>query len=161
MAQAKSQDDTEAQPPRRSRLPLVLALALAPVAAGGAFYAVWSGLLGASFPPAAAARAPDALPPMAFVPLDPIIVTLSAGTRTRHLRFAAQIEVEPARTAEVQSILPRLLDVLNVYLRALDPAELDDPAALLRLRGQMLRRLRMVAGEGRVRDLLVTEFVVN
>ena len=40
-------------------------------------------------------------------------------------------------------------------------AELEDPAALVRLRAQILRRLQIVTGEGRVRDLLVTEFVLN
>ena len=32
---------------------------------------------------------------------------------------------------------------------------------LVRLRAQMLRRVQMVTGEGRVRDLLITEFVLN
>ncbi|MBC7156526.1 MAG: flagellar basal body protein FliL, partial [Rhodobacteraceae bacterium] len=39
--------------------------------------------------------------------------------------------------------------------------ELLAPAALVRLRAQMLRRVQVVAGAGRVRDLLVNEFVVN
>jgi len=32
---------------------------------------------------------------------------------------------------------------------------------LLRLRSQMLRRVQVVTGEGRVRDLLIMEFVLN
>jgi len=39
--------------------------------------------------------------------------------------------------------------------------DLEDPLALVRLRAQMLRRVQMVTGEGRVRDLLITEFVIN
>ena len=56
---------------------------------------------------------------------------------------------------------PRILDVLNGYLRAVEVAELEDPSALVRLRAQMLRRIQVVAGEGRVNDLLISEFVLN
>jgi flagellar FliL protein len=69
--------------------------------------------------------------------------------------------VPSAYAGEVAMLKPRILDVLNGYLRAVDPAELEDPAALVRLRAQMLRRIQIVTGEGRVRDLLVTEFVMN
>jgi flagellar FliL protein len=31
----------------------------------------------------------------------------------------------------------------------------------VRLRGQMLRRVQLVVGDGMVRDLLITEFVLN
>ena len=57
--------------------------------------------------------------------------------------------------------MPRVLDVLNSYLRAVEVSDLEDPSALVRLRAQMLRRVQIVTGEGRVRDLLVTEFVLN
>ena len=63
--------------------------------------------------------------------------------------------------AEVVLLKPRILDVMNGYLRAVEVQELADPHALVRLRSQMLRRIQIVTGEGRVRDLLVTEFVLN
>ena len=47
------------------------------------------------------------------------------------------------------------------YLRAIDTASIEDPHAMARLRAQMLRRIQIVVGEGRVRDLLITEFVLN
>jgi len=56
---------------------------------------------------------------------------------------------------------PRIVDVLNGYLRAVTFAEMADPNALARLRGQMLRRIQVVTGEGRVKDLLIMEFVLN
>jgi flagellar FliL protein len=57
--------------------------------------------------------------------------------------------------------MPRILDVLNSYLRAISFAMSKTPSAMARLRAQMLRRVQIVTGEGRVRDLLVTEFVLN
>lgn len=150
-----------ASPSRRRRLlPVLIGLALALPAAGGAFVAVRSGLLlpaGHEAPAEAAAPLGD----VAFVPLPPLVVSLGREPVSRHLRLVAQLEVPRAMTGEVTLVLPRVLDVLNGYLRAVDLAELEDPAALVRLRAQMLRRIQMVAGEGRVRDLLVTEFVLN
>jgi flagellar FliL protein len=64
-------------------------------------------------------------------------------------------------TQEVTLLLPRIMDVLNGYLRAIDITQLEDPAALIRIRAHMLRRIQIVTGEGRVRDLLITEFVLN
>ncbi len=99
--------------------------------------------------------------PGAFVPIEPITVSLIGDRRIRQLRFRAQLEVEPAEVEEVTRIMPRIVDVLNGYLRALEPADLSEPAILVRLRAQMLRRVNIVAGNGRVRDLLIMEFVMN
>jgi flagellar FliL protein len=75
--------------------------------------------------------------------------------------FSAYLEVPPAHEAEVTRLLPRVLDVLNGYLRVIDLTELSDPTSLAVLRAQILRRIQTVTGPGRVQDLLVTQFVVN
>jgi len=152
----------DAAPKRRSKLPLVLGLVLAVVLGGGGFYVTWSGLL---FAPdqGPAGHDPEvaALPDVEFVPIEPLIISLGPGAQSSHLRFTAQLEVDRLHGREVTHLLPRILDVLNGYLRAVEVADLEDPASLVRLRAQMLRRIQIVTGEGRVRDLLVTEFVLN
>lgn len=157
-------DPTEAEPPKprkRSRLGLIIALVLAAVLGGGGFFATYSGLLfgGGAEKADGADAAP--LPEIAFVPVDPLTITLGNGGSARHLRMASQLEVSPAHSAEVALLMPRILDVMNGYLRAVALRELEDPTALVRLRAQMLRRIQIVSGEGRVRDLLITEFVLN
>ena len=96
-----------------------------------------------------------------FIPLDPLVVNIQDQAGGRFLRFVAEIEAEPGHAAEVEAIRPRFADVLNGYLRAVDLADLQNPQGLDLLRGQMLRRLQTVAGEGVIRDLLITEFVLN
>lgn len=96
-----------------------------------------------------------------FVPMQPIIVSLGQRGNSQHLRFSAQLEVAPGQAANVTNLMPRITDVINIYLRALDPPELEEPSALLRLRGQMLRRIQIVTGPGMVNDLLIMEFVFN
>ena len=159
---ADAEPPQDAAPKKRSKLPLLMGVALALLLGGGGFYATWSGLLfGPAEPHAPEGEQVAALPDVAFVAIEPLIISLGPGAQSDHLRFTAQLEVNTEHSAEVTHLLPRILDVLNGYLRAVDMAELEDPAALVRLRAQMLRRIQIVTGEGRVRDLLVTEFVLN
>lgn len=154
---------TDAPPPKRSKLPVILGLALMLALGGGGFLAVYGGLVLAPEGRAGTETGTgvEPLPDIAFVPIDPMVVTLGTEAGGRYLHFTGQIEVEKPHEAEARLILPRIVDVLNGYLRAVAVSDLEDPTALMRLRAQMLRRVQMVAGEGRVRDLLVTEFVIN
>jgi flagellar FliL protein len=130
---------------------------------GGAFFAVQSGLIDSLLAPKheTGKLAASVLGDVAFVPMEPIMISLPPGASAKLLRFTGQLEVAPAYAEEVTVLMPRVLDVLNTYLRAVDVRDLEDPASAVRLRAQMLRRVQVVTGEGRVRDLLVTEFVMN
>ncbi|WP_299140072.1 flagellar basal body-associated FliL family protein [uncultured Tateyamaria sp.] len=150
--------------PKSSKLPLILGLVAALLGGGGGFYATYSGMLFGDESAESAEQtdtAPDALPDVAFVAVDPMVVSLSPGAQSRHLRFRAQLEVPSQYASDVESILPRVVDVLNGYLRALETADIESPSALTRLRAQMLRRVQIVAGPGRINDLLIMEFVLN
>lgn len=152
--------EDQPQPKRRRLLPVLIGLVGALVLGAAGFYVVWSGMIGGSSDGATKQEA-SALPDIEFVPLDPITVNLPPGSSAKFLRFAAQIEVEGRYREDVAHLQPRILDVLNGYLRAVDVAALNEPATLTTIRAQLLRRIQLVTGEGRVRDLLVTEFIVN
>lgn len=159
--------ESEDAPKKKSRLPVILGIVFMLALGAGGFYAVYAGLIfGHSRDHAgdhAGVELPqvDALPDIAFVPIEPLVISLGSGSPGRYLHFSAQIEVAKAFEPDVTLLLPRVVDVLNGYLRAVEVADLEDPTALVRLRAQMLRRVQMVAGDGRVRDLLVTGFVIN
>ena len=149
-----------------SKLSLLLGLVLAAAGAGGGFFSVQSGLLGGGRDQDepevnVASGAPIQNLDIVFVAIDPLVISLPSAGGRDHLRFAAQMEVVPAFASEVEAIKPRIVDVLNGYLRAVELADLEDPAALTRLRAQMLRRVQVVAGPGRVTDLLIMEFVLS
>lgn len=157
---AQAEPAAEEAPKRRSVKTIGMALVLAVVLGGGGFYATWAGLiLGAGSHEPEKEASP--LPNIAFVPIDPVVISLPKGSHSSHLRFTAQLEVTGNHAADVTLLLPRIVDVLNGYLRAIDVAEIEDPTALVRIRAQLLRRIQLVTGDGRVRDLLVTEFVLN
>ena len=145
---------------------LLLGLLAALVLGAGGFYAAYSGLIGgesakgSSHDKAGKGGKADG-PAIAFVALEPLVVSIGRAGDGRYLRFSAQLEVAAADVEEVTLLSPRVLDVLNSYLRAVETADIEDPAAMARLRAQMLRRVQLVTGEGRVRDLLITEFVIG
>lgn len=174
-ATADAPVDANVAAPRKGKLGLILGLVGALALGGGGFFAVRSGVIdpAALFGGDKAAhgaaeqgelghgKTTDAAGDMVFVPLDPIVVSLPPGASARLLRFTGQLEVAPGDTATVATMMPRILDVLNTFLRAVEPSDLENPAALAPLRAQMLRRIQVVTGEGKVRDLLITEFVLN
>jgi flagellar protein FliL len=145
---------------------LLIGFLAAVLLGGGGFYAAYSGLVGGrqadtqhesnSHDETATAHAG-----IDFVPLESLVVSLGRGATNRHLKFTAQLEVASEFKDEVMMLQPRVLDVLNGYLRAVEARDIESPSSLGRLRAQMLRRVQVVAGEGRVRDLLITEFVLN
>lgn len=145
---------------------LLAGLLLAVALGGGSFFVVFTGMIALPLPERAAlgSSSMPELPPMpvtAFVPLDPVVVTLGRGSTARQLALSAQLEVVPMAIETVQLLKPRILDVIGTYLRAVDASLVEDPAAMLRLRAQMLRRIQVVTGEGVVRDLLITEFILR
>ena len=152
----------DAEPKKRSKLPLIAGILGALLAGGGGFYATYSGLL---FSKAAEAAKEEGhgeeTPDIAYVAIEPVVISLAPTAKNQHLKMSAQLEVESPASAEVVVLMPRILDVLNGYLRAIDVAQIEDPSALVRIRAQLLRRIQVVVGEGRVRDLLITEFVLN
>lgn len=161
-------DGEETSPKKKSKLPLIIGLVLALAGGGGGFYATYSGMLmwaesHGDMPAEKKTEKPPvgAMPDIAFVAIEPLVISIGQGAGSQHLRFRAQIEVPSSHQSDVETLLPRVVDVLNSYLRALEAKDLADAAALVRLRAQMLRRIQIVAGEGRVNDLLIMEFVLN
>ena len=96
-----------------------------------------------------------------FMALDPILVTISQNGENRLVRFTAQLEVNPDNLQEVELVKPRIVDILNGYLRALNIEELEASNAITKIRTQMLHRARIVTGENRINDLLVMELIIN
>ena len=168
---------TTSEVPKGGKKGLLFGMVGAAVLGGAGFSGVWTGLLdpglfaGSSGGGHAEASSHGGssdhgveggpLAGIAFVSMDPITISLPPGSSARHLRFTGQLEVDPGRAAAVTQLMPRILDVLNTYLRAVEVRDLEQPASIPRLRAQMLRRIQVVTGEGQVRDLLITEFILN
>lgn len=166
------EDETEEPKKKKGLLvPLLIGVILAAAGGGGGFWAVTSGpLSGATteenYDESAAEYAENShggetVSDISFIELETLVVSLGSEDAGRSLIFTAALEVDPAHLEEVTRLSPRVMDVLNSYLRVISISELSEPTSLARLRAQMLRRIQVVTGSGRVRDLLVTQFLVN
>ena len=149
---------TGPRPKSRFR-PVALGLVAGAGLGGAAFYAVYSGLVLGPAPDAT--MQPQQMQDFAFIGIDPIILSLPPQSGARALRFAGQIEVTEGSHADMVRLHPRFVDLILLYLHAVEIEDLRQPAALIRLRSQILRRLQLIAGDGHIRDFLITEFVLD
>ncbi|WP_171237940.1 flagellar basal body-associated protein FliL [Ruegeria sp. HKCCA5763] len=154
-------------PEKRGKKGILIGLILAIAGAAGGYFLTSSGLipLGGKATQETSqdmekGNSVKALENVGFLALPPVVVSVNSDS-TRHLKFHAQLEVNAPYMADVEKMQPRIMDVLNGYLRAVELQDLEDSLALMRIRGHLLRRIEIVVGEGRVRDVLVMEFVLN
>ncbi len=170
-------EDVEEDPPKKSK-GMLFGLIGAVVLGGGAFYGVFSGMIPLPIgeaPPPPAEHASDGANHAAkedhgteyselsssFIPMREMIISLGPNSNAKHLKLVISVEVDSEADQQVTALAPRIRDVLNTFLRAVDEREFEVPRAMTRLRGQMLRRVQLVTPPGSVRDLLIQDFVLN
>lgn len=170
MADETTTEDTP--PKKRSKMPIILGFVLALLGGGGGFFLTSKGLIGGSTPSDSDSKVAaekeghsDGAKVIAsigeFIAVDPVVVNLPPGSKHALLRFSVQLEVAHDYASEVEQQLPRVTDILNTYLRAVDPADLEGRAALLRIRSHLRARLDVVLGPDRVQDILIMEFILT
>lgn len=157
-------------PPRGSKKSLIIGVVLALVGAGAGYFATSSGFSSAGdghqtadAHGATSDHKTDDSPKEAtvFLPIDPVVVNLPLGSAHDHFRLVFQLEVTEGAQSEIAHQMPRILDVTNRYLRAIDPEDLEERVALARLRNHLLARFATMLETDQIRDLLIIEFVLS
>ncbi len=97
------------------------------------------------------------------IALDSVVVNVAQTEGRRYLKATVHIEVpeEEKVVKEVESRKPQLLDLIVATLTKKTLAEVTAPEALDRLRGEVLERVSQALGPERVRQIFITEFVVQ
>jgi flagellar FliL protein len=156
-------EDTEqpAAAPKK-KLPLKLIIMAAAgllVLGGGGAGAYWYfGSSGHDKPAEAAVK------PAIFVDLPDVLVNLSnAGTdRTQYLKVKIVLELpDPSVVAQIQPLMPRVMDAFQTYLRELRATDLDGSAGLYRLKEELTRRVNAAVAPNRITAVLFKEIVVQ
>ncbi len=96
-----------------------------------------------------------------FLALDPIIVSIQPIGRSKHLKITLVLETGEEDAELLLENGFYVKDVLNTYLRSVDGAVLEDPAAMSRLRAQILRRINAVVPDAHIESVLITDFVLT
>ena len=100
---------------------------------------------------------------VAYYDLPDILVNLRTDTaRPTFLKLTVSLELEkPEDRAEVDRLLPRVIDTFQVYLRELRAEQLQGSAGLFRLREELLARVNAAVRPTRVNDVLFKEMLVQ
>ncbi|MGZ3408889.1 MAG: flagellar basal body-associated protein FliL [Xanthobacteraceae bacterium] len=102
--------------------------------------------------------------PAVFVDLPEVLVNLSSSgnERTQYLKVKMTLEVADQQLmAQIQPMMPRVMDTFQTYLRELRPSDLDGSAGLYRLKEELTRRVNATITPNHVNALLFKEIVVQ
>jgi flagellar FliL protein len=111
------------------------------------------------------AAAPALVKPPAFLDMPEVLVNLSTSggsERTQYLKVKVVLELpDQEMAAQIQPVMPRLMDTFQTYLRELRPTDLDGSAGLYRLKEELTRRVNAAIAPSRINAVLFKEIVVQ
>jgi flagellar FliL protein len=162
-AEAEAEEDAEgeaAQPKRKLPLKLIVIAAAALLVIGGATatFFIFTGRNHKE------QRAAPSAKPVAFYELPDVMVNLasSGNDRTQYLKIKVVLELpDQTMVAQIQPLLPRVVDAFQTYLRELRITDLEGSAGLFRLRDELGRRVNVAVAPARVNAVLFKEIVVQ
>ncbi|HEX5507400.1 MAG TPA: flagellar basal body-associated protein FliL [Pseudolabrys sp.] len=137
---------------------IIAAAALVVVGGGGAGAYVFFGHSHAEKKVAVAAK------PAIFVDMPDVLVNLAnpGAERTQYLKVKVVLEVpDPSVVAQIQPLMPRVMDAFQTYLRELRPTDLDGSAGLYRLKEELTRRVNAAVAPNHITAVLFKEIVVQ
>jgi len=162
-AEAEGEEGKEAVVAKR-KLPLKLIIigagGLAALCAfgGGGYYFFFAGK-------SQAATVANQVKPPVFLDMPDVLVNLSntgAGDRTQYLKVKVVLELpDQELSAQIQPVMPRLMDTFQTYLRELRPTDLDGSAGLYRLKEELTRRVNAAIAPARINAVLFKEIVIQ
>jgi flagellar FliL protein len=166
-AKAENAEGEGAEGPAKRKLPLKMIMigAVGLIAVGGIGYGGYAFFFaGHEKAEAAAAAAASQTKPVVFLDMPDVLVNLSSsgGDRTQYLKVKVTLELpDQAMSAQIQPVMPRLMDAFQTYLRELRPTDLDGSAGLYRLKEELTRRVNASIAPGRINAVLFKEIVVQ
>jgi flagellar protein FliL len=110
------------------------------------------------------ANAANQIKPPVFLDMPDVLVNLSStgGERTQYLKVKIVLELpDQELSAQIQPIMPRLMDTFQTYLRELRPTDLDGSAGLYRLKEELTRRVNAAIAPARINAVLFKEIVIQ
>jgi flagellar FliL protein len=151
----------------RNNLVLILLPILLIVGAGAGAY--FTGLLDPLLHPkhkeavAAPEEKPQEVQAAIFYDLPEILVNLNtSGRKQNFLKIRVSLELgSPLEVPKVESVMPRIIDDFQVYLRELRIEDLQGSAGILRLREELLNRVNNEVKPAKINDVLFKEMLVQ
>ncbi|MFL2769998.1 MAG: flagellar basal body-associated FliL family protein [Rhodospirillaceae bacterium] len=113
--------------------------------------------------PSAEARQPAPIGSAVFYDLPDMLANLSTpGNRTSFLQITLSLELQSEEdVAIIESVLPRIIDSLQVYLRELRLEDLEGSQGMFRVRNEMRNRVNEAIQPTEIDDVLFREIVIQ
>ena len=98
-----------------------------------------------------------------YYDLPDMLVNLNTvGKKANFLKLAISLELENSLdVTRLQSVMPRIIDNFQVYLRELRPEDLRGAPGMYRLREELLLRVNAAAAPAKIVDVLFKEMLVQ
>lgn len=147
--------------PRLRLSPRKLVIAAVPllVLLGGGGYFMWDKLpfAGSSDGSNVAAN------PKVYYTLPEMVVNLSSqDKRAQYLKLKVSLEAKNQDVIDaLNPIMPRILDMFQLYLRELRSSDLEGSAGIYRLKEELLRRINMELYPHRISRVLFNEIIIQ
>jgi flagellar FliL protein len=111
------------------------------------------------------ATATNQIKPPVFMDMPEVLVNLSntgGNEHTQYLKVKVVLELPNQElSAQIQPVMPRLMDTFQTYLRELRPTDLDGSAGLYRLKEELTRRVNAAIAPSRINAVLFKEIVIQ
>lgn len=119
-------------------------------------------------PDASPETSPQSLAPVAdttsnyvYVEIPEVIITIGSEPADRFLKMNLSIISTKNGAKSVEEQTPVLIDTFNMYLRAIELEDLEDPRFYTKLREQLTYRSELVLGASTSKGVLITEFLLR
>ena len=101
--------------------------------------------------------------PMVYYELPEMVVNLSsADNRIHYLKLKVSLEASNDMVVEaLRPVMPRVLDMFQLYLRELRASDLEGSAGLFRLKEELLRRINLEIHPREINRVLFREIIVQ
>jgi flagellar FliL protein len=102
--------------------------------------------------------------PTVFMDVPEVTVNMAsgAGERTQYLKVKVVLEVKDQPVvAQIQPVLPRVMDMFQTYLRELRPSDLNGSVGMFRLKEELTRRVNAAISPNQVNAVLFKEILVQ
>lgn len=106
---------------------------------------------------------PDDPNSVVFYDLPELLVNLNTGERKQtYLKLGVALELKSSSgVSAVETVLPRVIDRFQIYLRELRVEDLNGSIGMVRLKEELLVRINAAIGSDHVRDILFKDILVQ
>lgn len=153
-------------PPRRrwSGKKIFLFLVLPVLLLGGAFqFGLLDSLIGGGEEQQESAEEEKPAKDAVYFDLPDMIVNLNTNSgQPTYLKLSVSLELDDDKTiAQLNKVMPRIVDRFQVYLRELRPEDISGSAGVYRLKEELLSRVNSAVQPFEVQDVLFREMLIQ